>query len=258
VTRTTDVRSITDPTLELACERITAGIDAGRLVTVFGRCTVEYEGRAASELGPGDRHAMLKPDGTTLLHTDEGQQPINWLPPGCRQTCRLVEGTAVVETIRGDADGHLEIRFERIDLVSTFAMADTAVLKVTGTEADLKERILETPAVIEAGFTPLATERETAAGAIDIYGEDASGAVVVVELKRRRVGPDAVGQLDRYVDALSMELHDSAELRGILAAPSCTDRARTLLATRGLEFVAVDPTGHSERTDRSSGDDSRS
>jgi RecB family endonuclease NucS len=62
-----------------------------------------------------------------------------------------------------------------------------------------------------------------------------------VGLKRRRVGPDAVGQLGRYVDALERDLHADAEVRGILVAPSVTERARRLLAEQGMEFVALEP-----------------
>ncbi|PSP51500.1 endonuclease NucS, partial [Halobacteriales archaeon QH_7_68_42] len=75
------------------------------------------------------------------------------------------------------------------------------------------------------------------------YGEDRDGRTVVLELKRRRVGPDAVGQLGRYVDALERDLHAETEVRGMLVAPSVTDRARRMLAERGLEFVALAPTG---------------
>ncbi len=86
-------------------------------------------------------------------------------------------------------------------------MTDSKDLALTGTEADLKDRILDEPGLVEAGSTPLATERETPAGAVDIYGEDADGRTTILELERRRVGPDAVGQLGRYVDALERDLH---------------------------------------------------
>jgi RecB family endonuclease NucS len=133
------------------------------------------------------------------------------------------------------------VDFETVRQVSAFAVEDDRDLTLDGTEADLKERILDEPALIEAGFRPLATERETPAGAVDVFGEDDDGRTVVLELKRRRVGPDAVGQLGRYVDALDRELHADSEVRGILVAPSVTDRARRLLAERGLEFVSLSP-----------------
>nr|WP_206039208.1 endonuclease NucS [Halomicrobium mukohataei] len=232
---------MSDPDFDAAADLVERGIDAGALVTLFGRCRVDYDGRATSTLGPGDRHVMLKPDGAALVHTDEGQQPVNWQPPGCAHAVRVVDGEFVVESERSSPDELLAIAFESLAHVGVFDVTDPTDLSLTGTEADLRERILDDPDLLEPAFTPLATERSTPAGAIDIYGEDADGRTVVVELKRRRVGPDAVGQLDRYVQALGRDLHDEAEIRGILVAPSVTDRARELLAQKGLEFVSLAP-----------------
>ncbi|WP_394740509.1 endonuclease NucS [Natronococcus roseus] len=230
------------PTLEDAREAIADGIDRGAMITVFGRCSVDYDGRASSRLEAGDRHLMLKPDGAALVHTDEGQQPVNWQPPGCDHAVRCEDDALVIESLRSSPDERLLVSFEEVLQVSTFAGSDPTELSVVGTEEDLRRRILEEPTLLEAGFTPLATERDTPAGAVDIYGEDAAGRSVVVELKRRRVGPDAVSQLRRYVDALERDLHADASVRGILVAPSVTDRAERLLARHDLEFVALEPT----------------
>lgn len=70
------VRTLMDSDVNVAAELLSGAVRSGRLVTVFGHCVVDYEGRAASELAPGDRHLMIHPDGTTLVHTDEGQQPL--------------------------------------------------------------------------------------------------------------------------------------------------------------------------------------
>ncbi len=230
------------PALEDAREAVADGIDREAMITVFGRCTVDYDGRASSQLDAGDRHLMLKPDGAALVHTDEGQQPVNWQPPGCEHAVRCEDGTLVIESLRSSPDEQLLVSFEEVLQVSTFAGSDPTELSVVGTEEDLRQRILEEPTLLEAGFTPLATERDTPAGAVDIYGEDSAGRSVVVELKRRRVGPDAVSQLRRYVDALERDLHADASVRGILVAPSVTDRAERLLARHDLEFVALEPT----------------
>ena len=266
------VRTIARPSLAAARDAVADALERGAVVTVVGRCTVEYEGRATSSLGPGDRHLMVKPDGTVMVHTAAGRQPVNWQPPGC--TCaveRVVEapagsdaGEAVAERDAGEGvaesdggdDGHLLVRstrstpaeellvaFERVLQVSAFDLADEESLSLSGTHEDLKDRILDEPGLVEPGFTPLVTERETAAGAVDVYGEDVDGRAVVLELKRSRAGPDAVGQLERYVDALDRDLHADASVRGILVAPSATDRARRMLAERGLEFVALEPGG---------------
>jgi RecB family endonuclease NucS len=229
------------PDPETAHERIAEAIDRAELITVFGRCTVEYEGRAASTLGPGDRLVVLKPDGTVLVHTDEGQKPVNWQPPGCTHEPSVADGEFRIRSVRSTPDEELIVSFEQVEQIATFDVTDANDLALSGTEEDLRQRILDDPDLVEAGFRPLATERETPAGAVDIYGEDAAGATVVVELKRKRVGPDAVGQLSRYVEALDRELHADAEIRGMLVAPSVTERARTLLGEKGLEFVSLGP-----------------
>ncbi|KYH27478.1 endonuclease NucS [Halalkalicoccus paucihalophilus] len=243
MTATEETVVLSEPSAAEARDRLASVIERGGLFTLFGECTVEYDGRAASSLGPGRRHVMCKPDGTVLVHTDEGQKPINWQPPGSRQAVRIEAGSLVLDSRRENPDEELVIRFERIAHLAIFETdgGGGASLSVTGTEEDLKRRILEEPELIEAGFRPLATERSTPAGAVDIYGEDEEGRVVVLELKRRRVGPDAVGQLSRYVEALERDLHAGCEIRGILVAPSVTDRAHRLLTRKGLEFVALSP-----------------
>jgi len=233
--------TLQNPTPAAARDVIVRGIDRGAIVTVYGRCTVDYDGRATSFLAAGDRHVMLKPDGAALVHTDEGQQPVNWQPPGCDHEAFCDDGTLVIESLRSTPDERLRVRFGEVLQVSAFSGSDETELALVGTEEDLRRRILEEPALLEAGFTPLATERDTPAGAVDIYGEDDAGRAVVVELKRRRVGPDAVSQLRRYVDALERDLHADAAVRGILVAPSVTDRAGRLLSEHGLEFVALEP-----------------
>ena len=242
-TETTGARIHTkvDPTLETAAEIVASGFEADRLVTLFGRCTVDYDGRASSTLGLGDRHVMCKPDGSILVHTDEGQQPVNWQPPGCTQTVVVEDDRLLLDSERSTPEEQLTVAFERVGQASTFAVNDATELSLDGTEEDLRNRVLDEPDLVEPGFTPLATERGTAAGAIDIFGEDADGRTVAIELKRKRVGPDAVGQLDRYVDALRRDLHDDADVRGILVSPSVTDRARELLERNGLEFVSLTP-----------------
>ena len=236
------VHTLEQPTPETAREAILEGFDREAVVTVFGRCTVEYDGRAASTLEAGDRLVLFKPDGAALVHTAEGQQPVNWQPPGCAHETFLEDGRLQLRSLRSTPEEVLRVGFERVEQVSTYAMAGSSELSVVGTEEDLKARLLEEPDLLEPGFTPLATERETPAGAVDLYGEDGDGRTVVVELKRRRVGPDAVGQLRRYVDAVERDLHADAAIRGVLVAPSVTDRASRLLAEHGLEFVALEPT----------------
>ncbi|MFT4946298.1 MAG: RecB family endonuclease NucS [Natronomonas sp.] len=230
------------PTVSEALDLLEGGIERERLITIFGRCRVEYDGRAASSLDAGNRLVVLKPDGTVLVHTDSGQQPVNWQPPGCTHDGRTEDGELLVESRRTNPDERLLVTFERVDQMVIYDGTGDSDVTVLGTEADLRDRILDRPELIEEGFEPRVTERDTSAGAVDIYGTDSEDNAVAVELKRRRVGPDAVSQLNRYVEALEADLHAERTVRGILVAPSVTDRAHSLLERRGLDFVSVEPT----------------
>lgn len=226
-----------------------AAFDRGDMVTLFGRCSVEYEGRASSTLGPGDRLVVLKPDGTALVHTDENRTPVNWQPPGSEHRAAVRDGRLRVRSTRSSPEETLTVRFERVHQFSALSVTGGRAVDVHGSEEDLRQRILDDPALVEPGFVPEATERETAAGPVDVFGHDSAGTPVVVELKRRRVGPDAAGQLKRYVEAIGEELPDGVAVRGVLVAPSVTDRASDRLAEAGLEFVALDPVGDGEPSD---------
>lgn len=242
------VETLVDPEPERATRFVRTATTRGDYVTVVGDCTVEYDGRASSTLGSGRRHVLHKPDGTVLVHEADGHQPVNWQPAGGDVAVHheASETDAAIVVLRATSETpeeELVVRFSAISQASAFEMGESSSPETVGTEADLKEYVLAEPESIERGLQPLATERETPAGPVDVYAEDDSGRPVVVELKRARVGPDAVGQLSRYVDALARDLHAGADPRGILVAPSVTDRARKLLAEAGLEYARVEPPG---------------
>ncbi|WP_049996196.1 endonuclease NucS [Halococcus sediminicola] len=240
------VSSLTDPAPEAVLKLLSTGLERGGMLTLVGECEVDYDGRASSHLPPGERLVILKPDGTLLVHQDSQRKPVNWQPPGSTHNARLDGDSLIVESVRTSPHEELEITFKTVAQASLLELDDTSGLALKGSEEDLRQRILANPDVLETGFRAMATERETVAGAIDIYGQDADGTPTAIELKRRRVGPDAVGQLHRYVEALERELYGKS-VRGILVAPSVTDRAERLLASEDLEFVSLSP----EQTDTS-------
>ena len=214
------------------------GLDREDLVTLAGHCTVRYDGRTSRRFGPADRLVLCKPDGATVVHEATGLQPVAYAQPG--GTIEISdEGGILVLAECDDPPESLVIAFEAVPQVDVLAVETTSRVGDVGPEARLRERILDDPELLEPGFRPLATERETPAGPVDVFGRDARGRTVIVEVKARRVGPDAVGQLARYVAALERDLHADAAVRGVLVAPGVTERARELLAEEGLEFVPV-------------------
>ena len=249
------VISLHEPSHREVLWELEAAFDRGDVTTLFGRCTVSYDGRAASDLGVGDRLLLLKPDGTALVHTDEGRTPINWQPPGSTHHAAVREGQLQVRSARVNPDETLTVQFETVAHVASMSVTGGRDLELHGSEADLRTRILSQPSLVEPGFEPRETERPSSAGPMDIFGIDADGTPVVVELKRRRVGPDAVGQLARYVRAVREELGTDGDgptradeppeatpaVRGVLVAPSVTDRAAERLSRQGFDHVALDP-----------------
>lgn len=235
------MRTLAEPAPDPARTAIRAGFDAGHLVTVAGRCTVDFDGRTSGHLGAGDRLVVCKPDGALLVHGPAGHAPEAWLPPDADRTAACADGELRISGERTDGDDAVVVQFESVAHVTAAPASETPEREVSGTEADLRERVLSEPSLVEPGFTPLATERETGAGAVDVYGEDDAGNPVAVELKRRRAGPAAVSQLGRYVDALGDDLHADASVRGVLVSPSATERARRLLSDRGFSFVPLEP-----------------
>ncbi len=62
---------------------------------------------------------------------------------------------------------------------------------------------------------------------------------MVVEVKRKTAGKEAVLQLARYIAAIKEKAN--RELRGILVAPYLGKDVQRMLVTMGLEFKALDP-----------------
>lgn len=139
----------------------------------------------------------------------------------------------------------IQITCEKVYHVVLLPMDDDASLKLQGSEADLRDRIFDNPELIEDGFRLETREYDTPAGPVDVWGYDAEGRPVILELKRRRVGPDAVSQFRRYVESVD------ADVRGILVAPSNTERADRLLGEFGWESKQVTPPTETASKDRS-------
>jgi Predicted nuclease of the RecB family len=124
-------------------------------------------------------------------------------------------------------------------------MTDDADIALQGSEDDLRDLLFDQPSLIEEGFRPREREYSTPAGPVDVWGYDDAGHPVILELKRRRSGPDAVSQLRRYIETVD------SDARGILVAPSVTDRAKKLIADFDLEYRTVDPPSRGQSTHRS-------
>jgi len=227
------------PSLKEAESAVKGGVSRHRTVILAGECTVEYDGRASSKLGPGDRVALLKPDGSALVHRPRDYGPVNWQPPGSIFRTRLRDDGLSVRVYRRKENESMEIVFTALTLVAALDLVDAAEFSLYASEREMQEAILFKPGILEEGFRPMSKEMPVDPGFIDIIGYDGENRLVVVELKRVKASKDAVSQLKKYMAV--MDLDESRPVRAILVAPELAKGADKLLKEYGYEFKSLTP-----------------
>ena len=234
--------TIESPDDDAAREFISAALAERSVVCVFARCEAEYTGRdAGGYLSPGDCLVVVKPDGTVLVHAEDGHKPRNWQTGG---------GTVYLDTSdagelclcgrQSNPDENLVVYLTEVYSVTRYDTELVPDLELEGTEDDMHEYILDNPDEVDPGLRPTHHEDSNAAGRVDVFAYDADGTPVLVEVKRRQASPKHVDQLLRYVNLYRDETDDD-RVRGILVAPSASDRTKRVLRDNNLEFVALSP-----------------
>jgi RecB family endonuclease NucS len=238
------------PSIEETALHLKKALANHRTIVIIGDCRVKYEGRAASTLENGGRLVIIKVDGSVLVHRPTGYEPVNWMPGrinsaralqkqvGCIFQVKKHEKELEIRVARLQPQEILNVYFTKILHLTVSNLIDVGEFSLYVTEADMKQAILAEPNLIEKAFRPLTAEKEVGeSGFIDVFGEDATGAFLIVEIKRVPAGKDAVLQLDRYVTALREKVN--RPVRGVIAAPALRKEVQTLLAHRNLEFKCL-------------------
>lgn len=210
-----------------------------RMLLVVGNCWIHYVGRAKSRLEPGERVLIIKADGSLLVHRSVGYEPVNWQPPGCIFHTQAKGGLLEIHAFRQKPPESVKVSFDRIDLMSAIELVDSGEFSLHATEEDMHKAILVEPSLLEEGFSPISYEKKVEPGFVDVYGEDKDGRLVVVEVKRKTAGKQAVIQLAKYVDAIRKRA--DRQVRGVLAAPDVAKDVQKLMENLGLEFKLLDP-----------------
>lgn len=230
-------RTLVEPDITEAKELISNGINKGDIVTIVGRCQVDYDGRTSSFLPPGDRLIVRKQDGTFLVHKNEKRKPVNWQPTGANCNVTILNDNYLeLHSETTSPDETLNVKFDKIYTISSHALVDNHDIEKYGTEEHIQNYLFDNPECIEQDFSPVEKERKLDVGAIDIFGYDKNQNPVVIEIKRRKVGPKAVQQLRRYVENYE-DIEPKESVRGILVAPSVTDSAESQLQKYGFKLV---------------------
>ena len=226
------------PSLKSAFAILREAIPKHSCVMLVAHCKVEYQGRARSTLGSGDRIVLVKEDGALLVHRPTGYEPVNWQSSGSYLRTNLVGGALVLKAVRRGPSETLKVSFDQIHAVVVAKIIDNGRFDLHVSEEEMKKAIVAEPQILEEGFRPIAYEKRVEPGFIDIYGLDRSNRFVIVEIKRLKAGKNAVLQLARYVDEIRKM--GNTDVRGVLAAPKISKDVQRLLATLNLEFKKID------------------
>jgi RecB family endonuclease NucS len=230
---------LVNPTLTEAAEVIGRAFVQRRTLIVAGKCHVHYTGRATSTLEPGERLLIIKSDGSLLVHRPVGYEPINWQPAGSVFHVQAKADSIEVHGVRQKPRESVRVTFSEVFMASSLSLADSGEFLLYASEEDMHRAILLKPSLLEEGFKPISYEKKVEPGFVDVYGVDKDGRLVVVEVKRKTAGKEAVLQLAKYIDAIKDKA--GRKLRGVLVAPSLGKDVQRLLVTMELEFKALDP-----------------
>lgn len=223
--------------LARAVDEIKAGIAKKHLVTICGVCEVDYLGRATSRLPRGKRLILIKGDNSISIHQNRLVRPTNYMM-NTRISIEPQENQVVLTAKRLNPKETLAVRFDRIDDVQAYEMEISNDLRLSGSEKDLNELLMQDLSMIEPGLKPLNQQEHFRKGICDIIAEDTEGKLVVIELKRRQADYASVTQLQRYMQ--QVENIKGKKTRGILLAPSIRKNANELLEKLGLEFAKIE------------------
>lgn len=211
------------------------------MLVLFAYCEVTYDGRGESFLDSGERMIVWKPDGNFQVHSDEKFKPVNYQPTGADTTVTYENEEEILRFVseRSSPNETLTVDCPRVDSLVRYDAEDTAKLDLSGTEEDMQMAIMNNPSLIEDGFTAIDYEYNIDLGAIDVFGEDADGTPVIIEIKRRKAQIKHIDQLSRYVQAYEEDTGETP--RGILVAPDMSSTVETAVESRGLEYIYLDP-----------------
>jgi len=204
-------------------------LSRGRVIVINARCSIEYNGRANSQANEEWRIIIIKPDGSLLIHTNEGYQPLNWQPPGSNIS---FEENQII-AIRRNPKETLKITLHEIAWIET-AIANEGEFTLHGSHEDVKKWVVENLAKVTNCPNARLVGTEVPLnnhGKADIIAE-CKGNKIIIEVKRGIVDLNAVSQLKRYVNAMP-------EAKGVLVGAWFTSGALELAREFGFKTVEI-------------------
>lgn len=209
----------------------------GYVLILVGNFSIDYKGRATSHISTGDRILILKEDGSLIIHRPKGYKPVNWQPHTDRIKIERKNNNLTITFIRKKPRETVSIILGKTYMVYYGKLKDTARFEMHLTEEDLRNFLKKHPEYIEDGIRITREEHDIGIGKIDLLGRDRQGNIIIIELKKGKIGDNEVLQLNRYVQ---YHRKTNPKVRGIIVGSSITNSAKILIENLKLEFKKID------------------
>ncbi len=225
-----------EPSLNEIEESIRTVFKDNLVLLILGSFSIDYKGRARSYIEAGDRILIVKSDGAMIIHRPYGYKPVNWQPRVDMFRISRKNEKLIITFIRKTPREEVTITLEKVYFLIYGKLMDEATFEMHLTEEELKKAIIKNPSLIEKDLKIINEEKEVAYGKADLIGKDSKGRIVVIELKKGKIGENEVLQLYRYVKYFK-EL--GKNVRGLIVGSGISPHAEVLLKNLGLEFKTV-------------------
>lgn len=232
------IEHLSNLTLEGYVRKLKEAISHRKLVILYARCSVEYEGRGASKLEVGDRIIIIKQDGAVLVHRPTGYSPVNWQPETSYIDVKCEGMNLIIKAVRGSPREILNINVEKVYGLTIGELQDRGAFYELLDESDIRDVLSHNPELVVEGSVTIDVEKRVEPGFIDLYLRGRNGEMIVVEIKRVKASISAVKQLKNYIDSLS-KLLPRERIRGILVAPEASTSALEACRRLGIEFKRI-------------------
>lgn len=206
-------------------------IDLTKPFALYFNGLVIYDGRACSELGPGNFLLLYKNDKSVSIHGGTLITPRNYLSRNGRVN---VNDNTITFELKKEK---IIITISTVHSLTYFDNWAEDKVIISRTEAELVNKLMLQWEKYFGNAKLVRREHITELGTIDLMGITIDDIYIVVEAKRKKVTINHCTQLLRYVEHF---VANGKTVKGYMASPTISDNALKYLHKHKCDWVKVD------------------
>lgn len=204
-------------------------INTSRPFIAYVTATVQYDGRAYSELELGNYIVISKQDKSVQIHTSTKITPINYQKAGSKIT---IDNDTILVVNKRES---IKIKINNLLSITYLDDWSDTKLKLFKTEKELVDKIVEKwDDYVGIKVDTIIKEYKTQLGPIDIAGES-DNELVLIEVKRNSISCNNIYQLKKYIDTTE----DKRPIKPFIAGPSIKQNAMEVCQKNSISYIEV-------------------